>query len=440
MDLLPPFFLLAGAVLVLLVALAALPMVLGLVVVPSVLRWNAARVRRDFERLGFEDFEGVLAGELEGVPMKVRHAVDDKGEVLDVVAWGFPAGLELVSDGVGHPQLLTFTTRFVGPARGRVWLSESVQADLDVLVRLGRLEAVGGMLSLSAPLRGAWDAVAMAREVAVLVHKARAQVVVPLDLTLPGLSPDEQLEVLSYAAGRDEVVGSSEARELARGLLDHGGALDEGVQHRCWLQAGDRTGLLQLIGDASQPMWLRRRALDAVQPDDLAIAMAAVVATAEPDLWGKALDLAASSTDPMVVRAMAEGLDAAVLPAWAAQVPELARGLSAFLHRHDGVEGAFTVDRVRDLLDVDRDVVWLAALRVLGTVGTVAEVAELRRREISASGTLRYAIGRAVARIQQRAGGDAGGLALAECGAGDLSLAPQDSLLALPGAPGVSIG
>jgi hypothetical protein len=415
-----------------LVSMAVLPVLLGWVVVPHVLRHNRARLRRNLVPLGFVDHDEELRGSVDGVPMKVRHHIDAQGEVVDILAWGLPPQLEIDAESVGPPHALRWATRFVGPARGRAWLTPPVEEGLKALAQHGKLEIFDGLLSLSAPVNTRVHGHEAVLVVARFVRRVLDQDVVPLDKALPTYAPEEQLRVLRYATRRDELRGSTEALELARALLDGDAELDPMVWERCVVHTRNELGLLRLCSDPTRPMAVRRHALELIPDDFLAIGIAGVVALREPTLWTRALQRARASTDPVVLRAMLPLLESAVFAGHLETDGALARAMADLLRAHADTE-EIPMSHLRPLLDVERSAVRLAALRIVGSVGTVDDVADLRRREAVASGTLRYALQRAVARIQQRAAGDAGGLALAPAlpSGGDVSLAPARGEVAL---------
>lgn len=162
------------------------------------------------------------------------------------------------------------------------------------------------------------------------------------------------------------------------------------------------------LGPEGRPVLLAIVAKAQTAASTLAMAVRALGADLPPDLLARLLRLAGTRRHPGLTQALLEALPPTVGPAVAAEVLGFAQ--------------ACPVD-LRPL-----------ALATVGRIGSVAQVLDLRTiaNERLRPNQVRRAARDAIAAIQARTGAAAGDLALAEAGAGTISLATSDGRVSLP--------
>jgi hypothetical protein len=161
----------------------------------------------------------------------------------------------------------------------------------------------------------------------------------------------------------------------------------------------------------------QQTALWNVPREALCDALVLAVGSDAEAVWRAAVGRVLDAPTAPTVRAVAPLLDRDEVRGEA-----MASSIVALLEQAPLAPDAFPLSRLRPWLQVDHSALQMLVVARLGEEGTVADVPALRAVEAEASPTVQLAIGQAVRRIQARATGDAGGVALAPSRGGEVAV------------------
>jgi hypothetical protein len=224
-----------------------------------------------------------------------------------------------------------------------------------------------------------------------------------------GRSAQEQIEILRDAQRCDDRDGTDEHEVLGRYVLNDPEAHPK---VRLWAakMLRDLRVLGMMVADAETSAADRREVYRLLRGEAAPLLAEAVASDAEWR-WVDAMVVVVDDPSPDGLAAICPLLErAAVVASDQAMVLD---AMLMLLRSELGSE-RLTIERVRPWLDARDERLILAAVQRMGAVGSVSDVPDLRRREAVSSGVLQLALGQAVSRIQERAGGERGGLALAD--------------------------
>lgn len=215
-----------------------------------------------------------------------------------------------------------------------------------------------------------------------------------------------------------------EAEALAREVLASD-ETDPEVRLQATIVLGDGDGLVTAALDPGLSEALRLRAADAASGPWRIRAIGGLVASDNVSLGARALVLCEGFGSPELSGALLGAGPIVASAGYRASLHPACEVLATLLGRHP-VDGAGPLlERMLQIEDAD---VRRSAVQALALAGTSVQVPALRELEGQLGlfdGALRMAIGQAVARIQSRVEGGAGGLAIVDAAdaAGQLSLA-----------------